>query len=87
MLEEITDWILLWFSERTSVSVSELRENLEESYFEQGHIDSLKFIHLITEVEDKYSIRFENDEFQNREFTNILGLSKIIKNKIKEQKI
>ena len=45
-------------------------------------IDSFKFISFITEIENFFKIKFSNDEFQNRDFASIEGLSKILSEKI-----
>ena len=57
------------------------KKKINENYFEKGWIDSLKFIDLITQIEEEFSIRFSNDEFQDRKFSTIEGLAKIIERK------
>jgi len=58
-----------------------VKKKINENYFEKGWIDSLKFIDLITQIEEEFSIRFSNDEFQDRKFSTIEGLAKIIERK------
>jgi len=58
-----------------------MKNSLKENYFENGWIDSLKFIELITQIEEKFGIRFSNDEFLDRKFSTIEGLTKIIERK------
>ena len=38
-------------------------------------------IKFISKVEKKFKIKFSQKDFENREFTNIIGLSKIIQTK------
>ena len=59
----------------------EISKKLGENYFENGWLDSLKFIELINDVEQEFEILFSNDEFQNRKFATINGLKEIITGK------
>jgi len=79
---EPIQWIIKWFIENTDVHAFEIRKNLKENYLGKGWIDSFKFISFITEIEDFFKIKFSNDEFQNRDFASIEGLSKILSEKI-----
>ena len=56
-------------------------KNYNLNYLESGIIDSLEMIKFISIVEKKFKIKFSQKDFENREFTNIVGLSKIIQNK------
>lgn len=78
----IKTWIIDWFVRNTAVKQDEILKNLHEDYFSKGWIDSLKFISFITDLEDKFNIVFSNDEFQNRTFATINGLTQIMENKI-----
>jgi len=76
------DWLIRWFKEN-SISNDSIPNNYnDENYFENGWIDSMKFIELITDIEQNYSIKFSNDEFQDRLFSTINGLTRIIEKKI-----
>jgi acyl carrier protein len=75
---EITKWLIAWFSENTNAARHDIKNNLKENYFESEWIDSLLFINLISDLEKKFTISFSNDEFQNREFATIAGLSQIV---------
>ena len=72
-------WDIEWFEQNTSIQKDEIIKNLEENYLELGWIDSLKFISFITDIEEKFKIRFSNDSFQDRNFSTVKGLSKIVR--------
>jgi acyl carrier protein len=79
------DWIITWFTKNTVAHISDIEKNTRQDYFVQNWIDSLKFITLITDIEEHFHIVFANDEFQNREFSTIDGLVKIIEGKINDK--
>ena len=76
---DIEKWIIDWFEQNTGIEKDEIIKNLEENYLELGWIDSLKFISFITDIEEKFKIRFSNDSFQDRNFSTVKGLSKIVR--------
>ncbi len=78
----IQDYIVDWFEQNSDVTKDKILSNLDENYLEKGWIDSFKFISFISDVEDHFNVRFENDEFQNRSFATINGLVKIIESKV-----
>lgn len=75
---EIENWIIDWFIQNTDIQKDEIIKNLSENYLELGWIDSLKFISFITDIEEKFEILFSNDSFQDRNFSTIKGLAKIV---------
>ena len=74
-------WLIIWFEKNSLATGIIMKNSLKENYFENGWIDSLKFIELITQIEEKFGIRFSNDEFLDRKFSTIEGLTKIIERK------
>jgi acyl carrier protein len=76
---DIEKWIIDWFEQNTGIQKDEIIKNLEENYLELGWIDSLKFISFVTDIEEKFKIRFSNDSFQDRNFSTVKGLSKIVR--------
>jgi|CXWL01.1.fsa_nt_gi acyl carrier protein len=78
----IKNWINDWFIQNTNIQKNEIEKNTYQDYFIKGWIDSLKFILLISDMEEHFQINFSNDEFQNREFSTINGLTKIIEDKL-----
>lgn len=80
----IKRWIIDWIVKNSSISKDILETKLSDNYLEEGWIDSLQFVSFVTEIEDKFNIKFLNEEFQNPEFSTIIGLSKIIEKKQNE---
>ena len=78
---DIENWLFDWFEKNTFAKKDEISKNLEKNYFDSGWLDSFKFIELINDVEQEFQILFSNDEFQNRKFSSINGLTEIIKRK------
>ena len=74
-------WLINWFKKNSLIKIREIEQHLDENYLENGWIDSFKFILFITDIENNFKIKFSNDEFQNRKFATINGLSKIIYDK------
>ena len=68
-------WLINWFEKNSLATGINMKNSLKENYFENGWIDSLKFIELITQIEEKFGIRFSNDEFLDRKFSTIEGLT------------
>lgn len=83
MENKISEWVIKWFKANTGFKEEEIKNRVSDNYFSQGWIDSLKFIAFITEMEKKFNIRFSNEEFQDRDFSTIAGLTKILEKKIK----
>ena len=54
--------------------------NNKYNYVKSKDLDSLDIILFITEVEKKFSIKFKKNDLLKKNFQNIDGLSKIIKN-------
>jgi acyl carrier protein len=78
----VVDRIIRWFQKNSNIEEDQLYQNLSSNYFELGWIDSFKFIEFISYLEREYEITFSNDEFQDRSFATISGLSAIIRKKI-----
>ena len=62
-----------------------IEKNVSQDYFSLGWIDSLKFIQLISDIENNFKIVFLNDEFQKKSFTTVEGLTKIVEEKVNEK--
>lgn len=82
----VTKWIVDWLVKEGSLDKSEIIDNLDSNYFEVGFIDSFKFISMIADVEDNFGIEFSNDQFEDRSFSTINGLSMIIEGLINREK-
>ena len=54
--------------------------NNKYNYVKSKDLDSLNIILFITDVEKKFSIKFKKKDLIKKDFENVGGLSKIIKN-------
>ena len=83
---DVRTWIINWFVKNADVTKGELDQHLSDNYFDMGYIDSFEFISLIGEIEDKLGVQFDNDQFEDRSFSSIDGLIRIIEEKLKDEK-
>ncbi len=79
---EIQKWLIDWFEKNTDFTHDKIQENTQTSFLLEKWIDSLKFLVLITKVEEYFKIEFSVDEFHSESFSTISGLVGIIQNKI-----
>ena len=85
MSQNFKDWVVDWFADNAGVDEIDILANTHQNYFNNGWIDSFTFINLIGDIEDEFDIAFENDEFQDRDFSTIKGLVDILKKKADAQ--
>ncbi len=71
-------WIVDWFIQNTHATQEDILAHLDDNYFEAGWMDSLKFIGFLTALEDNFNVEFDNSAFQDRAFSSISGLAKMI---------
>lgn len=79
---DVKTWLIEWFKANTDLSAEDIGDDLNINYFEKGWIDSFKFISFITNIEENFNIRFSNDQFQDRGFSTIGGVIRLIEEKI-----
>lgn len=81
---EIQHWLIEWFENNTDLNREFIQDKTQTSFLLEKWIDSLKFVLLITELEDHFKIKFSGNEFHSESFSTISGLIPIIQNKINE---
>lgn len=81
---DVKTWIINWFSNNCDEKL-DIDNCYEDNYFESGLIDSYKFIMLLSDIEEEYNIQFENDKFQDREFSTIKGLIKALEEEVNSE--
>jgi len=81
----VREWLITWFEKNSDLSKEEIEGKFEDDYLAKGWIDSFKFVSFITEIEEEFKITFSTDEFQNRAFATLDGLSKIIEARIEKE--
>ena len=79
---DIKNSIVNWFLKNSNVNKEDIEKNFNSNYLEVGWIDSLQFVSFISDIENKFKIRFQNDEFQNKKFASINGLTELIEKKM-----
>jgi len=81
--EQIAQWLVQWFCDRKKYSgdVAKLRDL---NYFEAGLLTSLEVIEFVTEIEDKFSVRFSEQDFQDPRFMSTSGLSEMVAGHVAE---
>jgi acyl carrier protein len=55
------------------------------NYLESGYIDSLSMIKFVIELEDKFSIKFTDEELSSPDFQIVGGLIHLVKSKVKQK--
>ena len=78
-MDNITEWIIKWLVSEGGADENIIVEKMDENYFAAGFIDSFKFINMISDAEEEFDIEFDNDQFEDRSFSTINGLAKIIR--------
>ena len=78
MDKNVNKWLIEWFVNNTGKQKDEIENNIDKNYFEMGYLDSFKFIGFISDIEDEFDVEFDNDQFEDRSFSTISGMAKII---------
>jgi acyl carrier protein len=81
----VKEWLIIWFEKNSDLSKIEIEDKFSDDYLAKGWIDSFKFISFVTEIEEEFKITFSTDEFQNRAFSTLEGLDKIIEARIEKK--
>ena len=78
-------WLVAWFRANNEklASISD-GEIAAADYFAKEYIDSFGVITLIAEIEERFNIRFDDLDFQDRRFSTIAGLAEILRAKAAE---
>jgi hypothetical protein len=83
MIEEINNEVVLFFTSRGKFPEGRSKEYLDINYISSGLLESIEFITLITEIEEKYDISFTNEEIQSPQFRTISGIVSMINTHLK----
>jgi len=77
-MNDYKTWLIDWFARHASCGTL----SSEENYFTAGAIDSFGVIELIEDMEQVFSVRFHQDDFQDQRFTSIDGLAAMLTEKL-----
>ena len=71
---------LVSFLKKKNIKIS--NENFAENYLENKYLDSLDMVEFITFIEEEFTIKLTEEDYQNKELFNIHGLTRIIYKKV-----
>ena len=66
-----------WIQSKYNITIDN-----KDKYIERANIDSFDIINLVIYIETTYNISFSTNDFQDKRFFTLIGLSKIITQKI-----
>jgi acyl carrier protein len=75
---QIKNWIEHWIKNRSKVKSNSIVDYI----FDNDGIDSFSIIELILDIEKNFSIKLNDEDFINKKFNKINGLSEIIFEKL-----
>ena len=75
---QIEQWLVTWFSEKRPSPEGDLDAIRSLDFFAAGMIDSFGMVELVIEIEAEFGFQFSAEQFQDRRFPTISGLTQII---------
>jgi acyl carrier protein len=78
MATDIEDWLIAWFKRRNPTAIIDMTND----YYCSGLVDSFGIIELIGDLEKKFEIFFDDNEFQLASFRTLSGLVELVRTKI-----
>lgn len=82
---EVRKWIIDWMADNSGINREEIEQNSAVNYFEKEYIDSFDFIMLVGEIEETFGVVFDNEQFEDRDFSTIDGLADCIEKNRKDR--
>jgi arylformamidase len=83
---EISQWLQDWLIHNTSCTRENITSDYERlNYFEAGFVDSFGYVEMIASIEEQFQIEFSNDDFQDRHFATIGGLTDAIYQSVQQK--
>lgn len=74
----MTEWIIEWFCDNTTMTKNEILKMESDNYVEKGVIDSFQFLGLIADIENFYEISFTEEDLMDENIFTMKGLAEII---------
>jgi acyl carrier protein len=82
---EVRSFVLTYFREKGLEAPSSDDELLAYDFIDEGFLDSLGVVELITALEDKFNIRFSAQEMRSVEFGIVGGLINLVERSLNMQ--
>lgn len=82
MSEPLQSFLLEYFQRQRPLPGATLADQLGCAYLDAGVINSLGLIDLVTEIESRFNVRFENEDFEDPRFRTVGGLLAILRSKV-----
>jgi acyl carrier protein len=79
MSESVTNKIINLLEKRGPVH---LDADMDFFYIDEGHVDSVSFIHFILELEEVFNITFNPEETSSEEFRSLKELTQLVNRKL-----
>lgn len=78
MKTEALAWVIAWFEQRGPVPGADAAAKAGVDYFDAGLLDSIGVVDLVSQLEEKFGVRFTDRHFQEPRFSTIGGLADIV---------
>jgi acyl carrier protein len=75
--DDISSWLCDWFLSRKKFKGDAARL-FATNYFDAGLLTSLEVIEFVSEIEDRFSVHFSGQDFQDPRFAVVSGLAELI---------
>jgi len=81
-LQEVVSVVDAKVREMNNIDMDDTDLSYSTNLLEEGYIDSMGLIKLVTEIEDHFRMKFSNADFLRTDFATIEGISSIIDGKL-----
>lgn len=83
MKEDVSSWIVGWFSSRGKLRCS-VQEALGIDYLQSGLLTSLEIVEFVSEIENRFGMQFSETEMQDPRFSTIGGIADLVTMALRE---
>lgn len=84
MISEVHAFVLDYLGANKPIPGANPEEKLGYDYLDAGHIDSFEIMQMILSMEERFAIRFSEEDLQSEEIRTIGGLAGIIERRAAE---
>ena len=79
------DWVYNYFLKKNKFSICDYYKRINLDIFDEGFIDSLGVIDLITQIESTFNLELKAEDMQDIRFRTISGMAEIIEQRKKTE--